>query len=268
MSERIDRRNILELTGRTALVTGAGQGVGAETARYLAAQGANVVINDYVAERAEAVVAEIVDAGGHAVAAPADITDFQLVADLVASTSAELGPIDVLVNNAGNAGADPDALTGKPFWEKDPAEWEPFLQVNLYGALNCSRAVIPGMIAAGNGGRLITVISDAGRVGESGLEAYSAAKAGAAGLTRALARSLGRYDITANNVAIAATRTPAITAMTDNEDYAKKVLRNYVIRRFGEPSDPAALITFLASGASGWITGQTYPVNGGFSVNQ
>jgi 3-oxoacyl-[acyl-carrier protein] reductase len=124
------------------------------------------------------------------------------------------------------------------------------------------------MIAAGNGGRLITVISDAGRVGESGLEAYSAAKAGAAGLTRALARSLGRYDITANNVAIAATRTPATSAAFEIDDVATKILRNYVIRRFGEPSDPAALITFLASGAAGWITGQTYPVNGGFSVNQ
>lgn len=100
-----------------------------------------------------------------------------------------------------------------------------------------------------------------------GLEAYSAAKAGAAGLTRALARDLGRYDITANNVAIAATRTPAIAAMTQNEELAKRVLRGYIVRRFGEPNDVAAMITFLASNASGWITGQTYPVNGGFSVN-
>jgi 3-oxoacyl-[acyl-carrier protein] reductase len=123
------------------------------------------------------------------------------------------------------------------------------------------------MIDARGGGRLITVISDAGRVGEPGLEAYSAAKAGAAGLTRALARSLGRFDITANNVAIAATRTPAVAAMTENEDLAKRVLRNYIVRRFGEPSDVAAMITFLASNASGWVTGQTYPVNGGFSVN-
>jgi 2-hydroxycyclohexanecarboxyl-CoA dehydrogenase len=104
------------------------------------------------------------------------------------------------------------------------------LRVRLYGALNCHRALIPQMIAAENGGRLITVISDAGRVGEPGLEAYSAAKAGAAGLTRALARSLGRYGVTANNVAIDATRTPATTAAFDNEELAKQLLRGYIIR--------------------------------------
>ncbi len=259
--------NLLDLTGRVALVTGAGQGVGAQTARYLAGHGARVVVNDYVAERAEAVVAEIEAAGGVAMAAPGDVTDFEAVEQIVATAAERLGTVDVLVNNAGNAGADPSAVTRRPFWEKAPSEWEPFLQVNLYGPLNCARAVIPGMIEAGRGGRLITVISDAGRVGEPGLEAYSAAKAGAAGLTRALARSLGQFGITANNVAIAATRTPAIEAMTANEELAKRVLRNYIIRRFGEPSDVAAMITFLASGSSTWITGQTYPVNGGFSVN-
>lgn len=259
--------NILDLHGRVALVTGAGQGVGAQTAHYLAGYGAKVVVNDFYAERASAVAAAINEAGGTAVAAAGDVTDFANVQQIVADASSELGPINVLVNNAGNAGADPSAITGRPFWEKDPAEWDPFLSVNLYGPLNCARAVIPGMIEAGNGGRLITVISDAGRVGEPGLEAYSAAKAGAAGLTRSLARSLGQFNITANNVAIAATRTPAIEAMTANEELAKRVLRSYIIRRFGEPSDVAAMITFLASDAASWTTGQTYPVNGGFSVN-
>jgi 3-oxoacyl-[acyl-carrier protein] reductase len=260
-------RNLLDLTGRVALVTGAGQGVGAETARYLAGHGAKVAVNDYVADRAEDVASSINADGGTAIAAQGDVTDFAGVQHVVAVARDAFGAVNVLVNNAGNAGADPGAVTGKPFWEKDPAEWEPFLRVNLYGVLNCCRAVIPGMIDAGAGGRVITVISDAGRVGEPGLEAYSAAKAGAAGLTRALARSLGRFDITVNNVAIAATRTPAVAAMTDNEELAKRVLRSYIIRRFGEPSDIAAMITFLASNASGWVTGQTYPVNGGFSVN-
>lgn len=259
--------NLLDLTGRVALVTGAGQGVGAQTARYLAGYGAKVVVNDYFAERADAVAAEINAAGGTAIAVPGDVTDFESVQQTVAAAAERLGTIDVLVNNAGNAGADTSAVTQRPFWEKAPAEWEPFLQVNLYGPLNTARAVIPGMIEAGRGGRIITVISDAGRVGESGLEAYSAAKAGAAGLTRALARSLGQFNITVNNVAIAATRTPAIEAMTANAELAKRVLRNYIIRRFGEPSDGAAMITFLASPSSGWVTGQTYPVNGGFSVN-
>jgi 3-oxoacyl-[acyl-carrier protein] reductase len=259
-------RNLIELAGRVSLVTGAGQGVGAETARYLAEHGAVVVVNDYVGVRADTVVAEIVADGGIAMAAPGDVSDGDDVARMVATAAETYGPIDVLVNNAGNAGANPQGLTRKPFWEKDPAEWEPFLRVNLYGVLHTCRAVIPGMIEAGNGGRIITVISEAGRMGETGLVAYSAAKAGAAGLTRALARELGRYAITANIVAIAATRTPATAAAMDDEEFAKQVLRNYIIRRFGEPSDVAAMITFLASHAASWITAQTYAVNGGFSV--
>jgi 3-oxoacyl-[acyl-carrier protein] reductase len=262
----MSERDLLDLTGQVALVTGAGQGVGAETARYLARQGASVVVNDYVAGRAEAVAAAISADGGAATAAPGDVSDGGDVEQMIATAKAAFGPVDVLVNNAGNAGASPAGLTSLPFWEKDPAEWEPFLRVNLYGVLHCCRAVIPAMIDAGRGGRIITVISEAGRMGEPGLEAYSAAKAAAAGLTRALARGLGRYGITANNVAIAATRTPATAAMMEDEDFARRVLRGYIIRRFGEPGDVAAVITFLASGAAGWITGQTYPVNGGFSV--
>jgi 3-oxoacyl-[acyl-carrier protein] reductase len=123
------------------------------------------------------------------------------------------------------------------------------------------------MIEAGHG-RLITVISDAGRVGEAGMEAYSAAKAGAAGLMRALARSLGRHRITANSVALGFTDTPALAAVTSNPDRTAKVLSNYIIRRVGQPTDAAAAVTFLASKAGDWITGQTYPVNGGFSVTQ
>jgi 2-hydroxycyclohexanecarboxyl-CoA dehydrogenase len=260
--------NLLDLRGRTALVTGAGQGIGAQTARYLAAHGAKVVVNDFVAARAEAIAEEIKTSGGTALAAQGDVTNFDVLTEIVASASASLGVIDVLVNNAGNAGADPSAITGKPFWKTAPAEWEPFIGVNLYGVLNASRAVIPGMIEAGNGGRLITIISDAGRVGEAGLEAYSAAKAGAAGLMRALAHSLGRYDITANCIAIGATRTPAIERALANEEMVKKILRKYPLHRVGEPSDIAAMVTFLASPSASWITGQTYPVNGGFSVSQ
>lgn len=262
------RLNLLDLRGRTALVTGAGQGIGAQSARYLAAHGAKVVVNDFVGERAEAVAAEITAAGGAAIPAQGDVTDFDALTDIVASASASLGTIDVLVNNAGNAGANPAALTGRPFWQTAPAEWEAFIGVNLYGVLHACRAVIPGMIEAGNGGRLITIISDAGRVGEAGLEAYSAAKAGAAGLMRALAQGLGRYDITSNCIAIGATRTPAIERALANEEMVKKILRKYPLHRVGEPSDIAAMVTFLTSQSASWITGQTYPVNGGFSVSQ
>jgi 3-oxoacyl-[acyl-carrier protein] reductase len=258
---------MLDLSGQVALVTGAGQGVGATTAHYLAAYGAAVAVNDFVAERAEAIAAEIRDHGGRAIGVQADVTAFDAVMTMSARVADELGPVTVLVNNAGNAGADPSAVGRKPFWESDPADWEPFLAVNLDGVLFCCRSVIPGMIGAGHG-RLITIISDAGRVGEARLEVYSAAKAGAAGLMRGLARSLGRHHITANSVAIGFTNTPAMAPAVANEELTRRALSNYTIRRVGEPSDPAAMIIFLASGAASWITGQTYPVNGGFSVSQ
>jgi 3-oxoacyl-[acyl-carrier protein] reductase len=267
LAARASLADLLDLRGQVALVTGAGQGVGAAIARFLAAQGAAVAVNDYRAERAEAVAGQIRDEGGTAIAVQTDITDFTAVGAMVARVADELGPVTVLVNNAGNAGADPAAAGSTPFWESDPATWEPFLAVNLHGLLACCRSVIPGMIHARHG-RLITIISDAGRVGEAGLEAYSAAKAGAAGLMRALARSLGRYRITANCVAIGITNTPAVAHTLQDADLTRRVLSNYIIRRVGEPADAAAMVTFLASQASSWITGQTYPVNGGFSVSQ
>ena len=114
-------------------------------------------------------------------------------------------------------------------------------------------------------GRVITVISDAGRVGEPNLAVYSAAKAGAAGFSRALAKAVGRYNVTVNCVALASMRTPGVATATENADLVKSMLRSYVIRRLGEPDDAANLILFLASDAAAWITGQTYPVNGGYS---
>jgi len=261
-------QDILDLKGRIALVTGAGQGVGRQAALHLGGHGAGgVVVNDVVLDRAEAVAKEVEALGCRALPVAADVTDREAVNEMAGRAAAELGPIDILVNNAGNMGADPRQVERKPFWDASRESWDAFIGVNLYGVLNCSSAVIPGMIERGAGGRLITVISDAGRVGEPNLEIYSAAKAGAAGFTRAVARSLGRHQITANCVAIATTRTPAVAAMTENEELAKRVLKNYTIRRFGEPSDVANMVLFLASDASGWITGQTYPVNGGFSFS-
>jgi 2-hydroxycyclohexanecarboxyl-CoA dehydrogenase len=259
--------DLLNLNGKVALVTGAGQGVGAATARYLAAHGAAVAVNDFYADRAEEVAAQIRKDRGDALGVQADVTDYASVLAMTSAVAERLGPVTVLVNNAGNAGATPGAVGRRPFWESDPADWEPFLAVNLDGVLFCCRAVIPGMIEAG-AGRLITIISDAGRVGEARLEVYSAAKAGAAGLMRGLARSLGRHQITANSVAIGFTNTPAMAGAVANEEFTRKALTSYIIRRVGEPGDAAAMVTFLASDAASWITGQTYPVNGGFSVSQ
>lgn len=257
--------NILDLKGRIALVTGAGQGVGRQVALHFAGNGAGgVVINDFVLERAEAVAVEVERAGCAALAAQCDVTNFDAVMAMFERARDRFGAVDILVNNAGNAGPDPRAVSRKPFWEQKPADWQAFLGTNLFGVLNCVRAAVPPMIEK-NYGKLVTVISDAGRVGEPNLEIYSGAKAGAAGFMRAMAKALGRYSITANCVALGATRTPAIAAATSNEEFARRMLRSYTIRRFGEPEDAANMILFLSSDASSWITGQTIPVNGGYS---
>jgi 2-hydroxycyclohexanecarboxyl-CoA dehydrogenase len=258
---------ILDLHGQVALVTGAGQGVGRKIVLHLAAHGARaVVVNDVDADRAEKVAEEARDLGAKTQIAQVDVGDFEAVSGMFERAAAEFGPVGILVNNAGNRGAGPAPRGRKPFWEQGPEDWAPFFHVNLDGVMNCSRHAMAGMVGLGHG-RIVTVVSDAGRVGEiNGLEAYSGAKAGAAGFTRAMARLGGRYGVTANSVALGATRTPATEAAMADENYAKKALASYIVRRFGEPDDAANMVLFLASGAAGWITGQTIPVNGGYSM--
>lgn len=260
---------LLDLSNNICLVTGAGQGVGRQIVLHMAAHNAaGIVVNDYVLERAQAVADEVTAAGGRAIAVQADVSNHESVKAMFAQAEATYGRVDVLVNNAGNAGANPSADLRKPFWETGPEVWKSYVGVNFDGVINSTAACIPGMIERKRG-RIITIISDAGRVGEPGLEIYSGAKAGAAGFMRGVARALGRYQITANCVAIAATLTPAIEArVTSDPERTKRMLERYVIRRVGQPDDIAAMVLFLASDASGWITGQTYPVNGGFSFSQ
>jgi NAD(P)-dependent dehydrogenase (short-subunit alcohol dehydrogenase family) len=251
--------NILDLKGENALITGAGQGVGRQIALHFAAHNAGTVyVNDYSAERANAVVAEIRATGARAEAVACDVTDFRAM-------QAKLEPLEIqmLVNNAGNAGADPARVGRGEFWEQSPEQWTPWLGVNLLGVLNASRLVLPRMIETKRGS-IVTIISDAGRVGEPRLEVYSAAKAGAAGFSRALAKSVGRHGIRVNCVAISATRTPATSRGMDNPEFVKRALSHYVIRRFGEPSDVANMVLFVSSDAASWVTGQKYPVNGGY----
>lgn len=260
--------DILSLKGKVAFITGAGRGVGEQIAKHFAEHdAAGVVVNDFFSERAEAVAEEINSNGGKALAIQGDVTNHEGMKAIIAQATEHFGKIDILVNNAGNAGADPDPDARKPFWEHGPEVWDSFIGVNFYGVLNASSAVIPGMIEQ-QSGRIITIISDAGRVGEAGLEVYSGAKAGAAGFTRAIARSLGRYQIKANCIAIAATLTPDVQARLEaNPERYKRIMEKYVIRRPGKPTDIANMALFLASDASDWITGQTYPVNGGFSFS-
>ncbi len=258
--------DLLTLEGRVALITGAGQGIGRQVALHFAAhRAAGIVVNDFVLERAQAVAGEVQQLGGQAIAVQADVTDLAAVKDMVAQGAAAFGKVDVLVNNAGNAGAEPSPEARKPFWEVGPEAWNSYIGVNLYGVINCTGACIPGMIER-RSGRIVTIISDAGRMGDSGMEIYAGAKAGAAGFTRAVARTLGRHMITANCISIAATLTPAIEArLKADPERLKKMMEKYVIRRPGRPDDVANMALYLASEASAWITGQTYPVNGGYS---
>ena len=259
--------DILDLGGRVALVTGAGQGVGRQIALHLAGHNSGgVAVNDYHLSRAEEVAEEIRSKGGKAIAVQADVTDLAAVKAMNDNIVAELGPVGNLINNAGNMGATPTDDVRKPFWETGPEIWNQAIGVNLYGVLNCAAAVIPNMIASDQPGRIITIISDASRYGDAGMETYAAAKAGAAGFTRSCARTLGRHGITANAVAIAATRTPANEAAIWDSARMKRAFEKYIIRRPGNPINIANMVLFLSSDASSWITGQTYPVNGGFTL--
>jgi NAD(P)-dependent dehydrogenase (short-subunit alcohol dehydrogenase family) len=252
----------LGLDAKRALITGAGQGVGEGIARVLAEAGAHVVVNDLVEDRAAAVADAITGAGGQASPAAFDVTDH----DGVRAAIDACGPIDILVNNAGNAGADgwPGTV---PFTDTSPADWDVLLQVNLLGVMHCVHAVLPAMVEA-RWGRIITVVSDAGRTGDAQLAVYGAAKAGAAGFSRGIAREVGRHGITVNSVALGTMRTPLTEAFWDDPDHAERqqaMLRDYVVRRPGEVDDAAWTVAWLAAARSGWITGQTVPVNGGRS---
>jgi NAD(P)-dependent dehydrogenase (short-subunit alcohol dehydrogenase family) len=251
----------IDLEGRRALVTGAGQGVGQGIARALADAGALVVVNDIRAAAAEAAAAELRAAGGKADALPFDVTDWTQVSEAIDG----YGGVDVLVNNAGNAGAEDFGLSD--FVTSDPSEWQRFFAVNLFGVMHCTRAALPSMIS-NEWGRVVTIVSDAGRYGTSKVAPYAAAKAGAAGFCRSIAREVGRHAITVNCVSLSTIETPTTERpppATPEEEAARKArMKPYVIRRRGTPDDVAGMVTFLASEHAEWITGQTYGVNGGF----
>ncbi len=257
----------LDLDGQAAFVTGAGQGAGRAIALLLAHHNAGgIAVNDFVEERAEAVAAEIRALGVPACAVPADVGDRVSVTAAVTRARTELGPVTLLVNNAGNAGPNADMRQSPLFWETDPADWDRYFHTNLDGVMNCCHALLPGMVTQGRG-RVVTIVSDSGRVGEPRLTVYSAAKAGAAGFMRSLAKEAGRFGITCNSISLS-TLEPPLPEPRKAEflasDQAKKHVSRYVIRRFGKPDDVAHMTLFLCSEAASWITGQTYPVNGGY----
>ena len=260
--------DLLDLDGQVALVTGAGQSVGREIALTLAKHNAGgVAVNDFVPERAAAVAAEIEALGVRAIPVVFDVGDLGAVRSSIAMASETLGPVTLLVNNAGNAGPSAQIGLTKEFWDSDPAEWDRFFRTNTFGVMNCCHAAIPGMIKAGRG-RIVTIVSDAGRVGEARLAAYAAAKAAAGGFVRAIAKETGRYNITCNAIALSAILPPMEEEQArafEQSDQARKQVSRYVIRRFGRPTDVSGMALFLCSDAADFITGQTYPVNGGYS---
>jgi NAD(P)-dependent dehydrogenase (short-subunit alcohol dehydrogenase family) len=258
----------LDLGAQVAFVTGAGQGAGRAIALALAHHNAGgIAVNDFVAERAAAVVAEIEALGVRAFPVAADVSDHAAVTAAMKTASDKLGTITLLVNNAGNAG--PNATMGQSplFWETKPEDWERYFRTNLQGVMNCCHAALPGMVAQKKG-RIVTIVSDAGRVGEAKLAAYAAAKAGAAGFVRAIAKEVGRFGITSNAISLSALEPlmdEGSKAQFFASEHAKAILSRYVIRRFGKPDDVANMTLFLCSEAAAWITGQTIPVNGGYS---
>ena len=241
--------------------------MGRGIAHMLAATGAEVLVNDLLTERTQTVVGR--DRSwwrSHAVRA---VRRDRLRGDDAAIAAA--GPVDILVNNAGNAGA-PDLLGSfdmSTFVDTTPDTWDRYVRINFYGVLNCVHVALPGMIEGG-WGRVITLISDSARAGDTRTAVYAGAKAAAAGFMRSVAREVGRHNITANCISLATmNNTPKDAPPPTAEQNATmtQILKQYIVRRRGEPDDVAAMVCFLASDLSSWITGQTYPVNGGYTLS-
>jgi 2-hydroxycyclohexanecarboxyl-CoA dehydrogenase len=244
------------LEGKVALVTGAGRGIGKAIAERLAAEGAKVAVADIDPATAAATAAEI---GRGAIAVTMDVTDGESVRDAVAETAKQLGPIDVLVNNAGW-----DKI--EPFVKSHEETWDRVIAINLKGPIRCARAVLDSMIER-RSGKIVSIGSDAGRVGSTGEAVYSAAKAGVIGFGRTLAREVARYGINVNVVCPGPTNTPLLReTVGGNEKLMASLKQAIPLGRTGEPDDLASAVAFLASDDAGFITGQTLSVSGGLSM--
>jgi NAD(P)-dependent dehydrogenase (short-subunit alcohol dehydrogenase family) len=251
---------MFELTGRVALVTGAGQGMGLGVARALAAQGAAVALNDLDPDRAEAAAALVADQTGATVLAAAfDVTDPGAVATGVDRVVDELGPIDILVNNAGV----PQGMDLRQFRDSDPEYWRLFVDLNLYGSLHCIQAVIEPMVAKGHG-RIIQISSGAGRNGlRIGVSLYGASKSGVEGFIRHLSQEVARSGVTANSLALGLMEN----SPQESSDALPAIARQVPVGRLGNPDDVGAAVCYLASDEAAWMTGQTINLNGGSTTD-
>jgi 3-oxoacyl-[acyl-carrier protein] reductase len=254
--------DLLDLGGRTALVTGAGL-VGREIASTLAAHGAGtVVVTDLSRQMADEAADAVRANGAEPLPVVADLTDRQSVAGLAAATGALQEPVQIVVNNAGMPpGSFEDTSWMSAFADSAPEDWEPLIRLNLYGVMYVTHAFIGPMLRTG-WGRVVTIISDGGRTGDPKMAAYAAAKAGAAGFMRSLATEVGPAGVTANCIALG---TLWRSEAPPTDEMLQRFFKRYPLRGPGYPRDVAALVTFLASDAARWITGQVYPLNGGYS---
>lgn len=244
---------------KTAIVTGAGSGIGRQVALGLAREGAKVVLGDLSLERAQAVAKEISAMDGTALPVQVDVADAELVRAMVAVTIEEFGQIDILISNAGW-----DKVM--PFLDTDEDLWDRVIAINFRGHLACAHAVVPHMVEAGSG-KVVLLASDAGRVGSSGEAVYSGAKGAVIAFSKALARENARAGINVNCVAPGLTDTPMLTNVSEgNEKLMAAIIRSIPLGRVGTPEEVAKAVLFLASSDADYITGQTLSVNGGLSM--
>ena len=245
---------MFDLSGRVAVVTGAGRGMGLGIAQALASQGAAVAINDCYAERAEDAARTVNDAGGKAVALVADVLREDAVAAMQAELESKLGTADILVNNAGIPA---DGMVPQQFLETDEAEWRRYLELNLVAVMRCCRCLVPGMCERG-WGRVVNVVSEAWRTaGQMGIAAYAAGKAGTVGFSRQLSGEVARRGVTVNCISL---------GLMDNTGM-DELVRTIPCGRLGCAEDAAAAATYLASDEANWVTGQVLGVNGGVVVS-
>jgi 3-oxoacyl-[acyl-carrier protein] reductase len=243
------------LSGKSAIVTGAGSGIGAAIAERLAADGVRVLVADLRAERAEATVKTIIAAGGRAEAYAMDVREREDAANAVRQAVAHFGRLDILVCNAG-------LMDREPFLEMTDDLWRRVIDTNLYGTFICAQAAARQMVHQGGGGRIVTVASNSGIFGGKGRAAYGASKAGIMNLTQSMAMELAQHGINVNAVAPGPTRTGA-NPSGQPSDYIRTRMP---LARLGEPSEIAAVAAFLASDDASFVTGHVYAADGGFTI--
>jgi len=252
------------LKGKVVVVTGGGGGIGSATCLRFAEEGARVVVADISADAAAKVVDAIKAKGGDATAMIVDLTNFDATGAAVTKLEAEYGPVDVLVNNAGW-----DLFV--PFLKSEPDYWAKIIDINLRAVLNITKPVLASMVARGNGGRVVSIGSDAGRGGSSGESVYSACKAGVIAFMKTLAREHSRNNITFNTVCPGVTETAMLEnfmeAAGDKEKLRTAFAKAVPLGRLGRPDDLPGAIVFLSSDDAAFITGQTISVSGGLTMH-